>query len=88
MGSLAERIQWTKQRGEAGAALRFFQASSLMRRKNRLSARGRIQAQRHRLDSVYIWISNSRRQAGFLHFTHRSRAAAPGPAQTTAALPQ
>ena len=39
-GSRAERVQWTKQRGEAGAALRFSQAPSAARRKNRLSARG------------------------------------------------
>ena len=86
----AMRVQWTIQRAAAGAALRFSQASSLMRRENRPSARGRIQAQRHRLDTNYfvIFTSNSRLQTGFLHFTQIPRAAASGPAQTTAALPQ
>ena len=38
--ALARRVQWTKQRGEAGAALRFLQVPAAVRRKNRLSARG------------------------------------------------
>ena len=34
-----DRVQWTKQEAAAGAALRFLQAPSAVRRKNRLSAR-------------------------------------------------
>ena len=40
-GSGGDRVQWTKQGAAAGAALRFLQAPSAARRKNRLSARGR-----------------------------------------------
>ena len=39
-GKHADCIQWMKQGGVLGAALRFLQAPSLARSKNRLSARG------------------------------------------------
>ena len=39
-GSGGDRVQWTKQGAAAGAALRFLQAPTAVRRKNRLSARG------------------------------------------------
>ena len=39
-GNGSDRIQWMKQGAAVGAALRFLQAPSLARRKNRLSARG------------------------------------------------
>ena len=41
-GSGGDRVQWTKQGAAAGAALRFLQAPSPARRKNRLSARGLV----------------------------------------------
>ena len=41
-GKHNDRVQWTKQGVVFGAALRFLQAGSVPRRKNRLSARGKV----------------------------------------------
>ena len=39
-GTNSDRVQWTKQGAVSGAALRFLQAGTALRRKNRPSARG------------------------------------------------
>ena len=42
-GTNSDRVQWTKQGAVSGAALRFLQALTRARRKNRLSARGAVE---------------------------------------------